>query len=194
MLIGYARVSTQDQDPQLQIDALKAAGCERIFTERASGAQRDRPELAKALDYLREGDALAVWKLDRLARSTLQLIETLQDMKARGIGFRCLTQPIDTTTSAGVLMFQMLGAFAEFERSLIRERTAAGLARAKAQGRRGGRKPKLTEADKAVGRVLLADGALSVPAIAKRLNVSTATFYRAFPAARASAVSANIAT
>src|SRR5690349_14516562 len=126
MLVGYARVSTLDQNPALQVNALKVAGCERIFTEKASGAQRDRPELKAALEYLRQGDALVVWKLDRLARSTRQLIDTVEDLKLRGIDFRSLTENIDTTTSSGRFVFHLFSALAEFERAIIRERTSAG--------------------------------------------------------------------
>lgn len=123
MLVGYARVSTQDQNPALQLDALTAAGCEKVFTEKASGAQRDRPELSAALSYMRSGDSLVVWKLDRLARSLPQLIETVAQLEAQGIGFRSLTEAIDTTTAGGKLIFHIFGALAEFERSVIRERT-----------------------------------------------------------------------
>ena len=128
MLVGYARVSTQDQKPALQRDALTAAGCEKLFEETASGAQRDRPQLQAAIDYMRAGDTLVVWKLDRLARSVKQLIETVEGLDARGIGFRSLTETIDTTTPGGKLVFHIFGALAEFERSIIRERTKAGLA------------------------------------------------------------------
>ena len=138
MLVGYARVSTQDQKPELQLDALRKAGCERIFSDKASGAQRDRPELSAALSYMRDGagDVLVVWKLDRLARSLKQLIETVEDLGTRGIGFRSLTEAIDTTSAGGRLTFHIFGAMAEFERSIIRERTRAGLDAARARGRR----------------------------------------------------------
>ena len=139
MLIGYARVSTRDQTPALQLDALEAAGCERIFEETASGAHRDRPQLAAALDWMREGDALAVWRLDRLARSVRQLIDTVENLDARGIGFRSLTEAIDTTTAGGRLVFHIFGALAEFERNLISERTRAGLDAARARGQSAGR-------------------------------------------------------
>src|ERR1043165_8738669 len=127
MLVGYARVSTLDQNPALQITALKGAGCERIFTEKASGAQRDRPELKAALNYIREGDTLVVWKLDRLARSMRQLIETVEDLQSRGVELRSFTESIDTATPGGHLVFHIFGALAEFERAVIRERTSAGL-------------------------------------------------------------------
>jgi DNA invertase Pin-like site-specific DNA recombinase len=147
LFIGYARVSTQDQNPQLQLDALTAADCERSFVERASGAQRERPELQAALEYIREGDTLVVWKLDRLARSLKQLIETVESLETRKIGFRSLTENIDTTTPGGRLTFHLFAALAEFERSIIKERTTAGLAAARARGRKGGRPPSLNAKD-----------------------------------------------
>jgi DNA invertase Pin-like site-specific DNA recombinase len=131
MLIGYARVSTVDQNLALQRDALTEAGCQRIFTEQISGAVADRPVLHDALEFARSGDTLIVWKLDRLARSMKQSIETIEDLRVRGIGFRSLTEALDTTTAQGRLVFHMFGARAEFERSLIRERTQAGLAAAR---------------------------------------------------------------
>lgn len=185
MRIGYARVSSQDQNPDLQLDALRAAGCKRIFVETASGAQRDRPELAAALDYLRPGDTLVIWRMDRLARSVKQLIETVEAMEARGVGLRSLTEVIDTTTAGGKLVFHIFGALAEFERAIIRERTRAGLAAAKARGRRGGRPPKLTPQDLAAARAMLADASIPVADVARRLGVSPATLYRHLPAARA---------
>jgi DNA invertase Pin-like site-specific DNA recombinase len=123
MLVGYACVSTQDQNPALQLDALQAAGCEKVFVEKASGAQRDRPELSAALDYLRAGDSLVAWKLDRLTCSLKQLIETVELLESREIGLRSLTEAIDSTTAGGKLIFHVFGALAEFERSIIRERT-----------------------------------------------------------------------
>ena len=184
MLVGYTRVSTQDQKPALQLDALKAAGCEKVFKEKASGAQRDRPQLIAAIDYMRKGDTLVVWKLDRLARSMKQLIETVEDLEGRGIGFRSLTEAIDTTTSGGRLVFHIFGALAEFERSIIRERTRAGLDAAKARGRKGGRPRKLNDADLKAAHAMLADDSFTVEDVAKRLNVSLATLYRYLPAAR----------
>ena len=185
MQIGYARVSTQDQKPELQIDALTAAGCERIFEEKASGAKRDRPELIAALDYLREGDTLVVWKLDRLARSMKQLIETAEMLDARKIGLRSLTENIDTTTSGGRLVFHLFGALAEFERSIIRERTTAGLTAARARGRVGGRPKALDDSDLAVARALLSDPNITTKEVAERLGVSVSTLYKHIPAARA---------
>lgn len=184
MLIGYARVSTQDQHPALQIDALKAAGCERVFEEKASGAQRDRPELLKSLDYLREGDTLVVWKLDRLARSLKQLIETVEVLEARNIGFISLTEHIDTTTSGGKLIFHIFAALAEFERSIIAERTKAGLAAARLRGRKGGRPPSMTDKDRIAAKALLADPDIPVAEVARRMGVSVATLYKHIPAAR----------
>lgn len=184
MLVGYARVSTLDQNPALQIDALKGAGCEKLFVEKASGASRDRPELIGALDYVREGDTLVVWKLDRLARSLKQLIETVAMLEARGIGLRSLTESIDTTTAGGRLIFHIFGALAEFERTVIRERTKAGLSAARARGRVGGRPPKLSVDDLKAAKALLGDPTITVADVAKRLGVSPATLYRHLPAAR----------
>lgn len=184
MLIGYARVSTQDQNPQLQIDALEAAGCEKIFIEKASGAQRERPELQAVLDYARDGDTICVWKLDRLARSIKQLIETVEGMETCGVGFHSLTENIDTTTTGGRLVFHIFGALAEFERSMIRERTKAGLEAAKRGGKLSGRPKSLSDEDLDVAHTLLASNTLTVAEIAKRLKVSPATLYRYIPAAR----------
>lgn len=184
MLIGYARVSTVDQNLALQRDALTEAGCQKIFTEQMSGAVADRPALHDALEFARSGDTLIVWKLDRLARSMKQLIETVENLRLRGIGFRSLTEALDTTTAQGRLVFHMFGALAEFERSLIRERTQAGLAAARRAGRTGGRPPKLTEDDLDVARALLANPDIGVTQIAHRLGVSPATLYRYIPAAR----------
>ena len=184
MLIGYARVSTVDQNLALQRDALTEAGCQKIYTEQMSGAVTERPALHDALEFARSGDTLIVWKLDRLARSIKQLIETVENLRIRGIGFRSLTEALDTTTAQGRLVFHMFGALAEFERSLIRERTQAGLAAARRAGRTGGRPPKLTEDDLEVARALLANPAIGVTQIAHRLGVSPATLYRYIPAAR----------
>lgn len=185
MQVGYARVSTRDQSPALQCDALQAAGCERIFEETASGASRERPQLQAALDFMREGDTLIVWKLDRLARSTRQLIETVEQLAARGIGLRCLTQSqIDTTTAGGRLIFTIFGAIAEFEREIIRERTRAGLDAARARGRVGGRKPGLGPTEITKAKAMLRDPDISVEAIAQTLGVSSATLYRHLPGGR----------
>jgi DNA invertase Pin-like site-specific DNA recombinase len=151
MLIGYARVSKNngDQDPAAQVKALKAAGCRKVFQEHASGGRWDRPELHKAIDQLREGDVLMIWKLDRLSRSLKDLLTLLERIQAAGAGFRSLTEQIDTTTPAGQMMMQMLGAFAQFERSMVQERTRLGLKHAREQGRVGGRRPGLTPAQEA---------------------------------------------
>src|ERR1700751_3261831 len=183
MLIGYARVSTVDQNLALQRDALTEAGCAKIFTEQMSGAVTDLPALHDALEFARSGDTLIVWKLDRLARSMKQLIETVENLRVRGIGFRSLTEALDTTTAQGRLVFHMFGALAEFERSLIRERTQAGLAAARRLGRKGGRPPKLTE-DIEAAKAMLANPDIGVTQIAHRLGVSPATLYRYIPAAR----------
>lgn len=185
MLIGYARVSTEDQNPDLQLKALKAAGCKKVFIEKASGAQRERPELSAALGYVRTGDAIVVWKLDRLARSLRQLIETVEDLEQRKIGFRSLTEAIDTTTSGGRLVFHIFAALAEFERSIIRERTVAGLAAAQERGARPGRKPSLDADDVAAAKALLKKGHLTVNEVARRLNIAPSTLYRYIPSARA---------
>jgi DNA invertase Pin-like site-specific DNA recombinase len=182
--IGYARVSTLDHDLTLQQDSLKEAGCEKIFIEQMSGAVADRPALGEALDYARSGDTLIVWKLDRLARSMKQLIETTEGLRLRGIGFRSVTEAIDTTTAQGDLVFHMFSALAEFERALIRERTHAGLAAAKRAGRTGGRPPKLTEDGLNIARTLLANPDITVADVADRLGISPATLYRYLPAAR----------
>jgi DNA invertase Pin-like site-specific DNA recombinase len=185
MLIGYARVSTDDQNPDLQLKALKAAGCKKVFVEKASGALRDRPQLAAAIDYARTGDTIVVWKLDRLARSLKQLIETVEHLEHEKVGFKSLTEAIDTTTSGGRLVFHIFAALAEFERSIIRERTLAGLAAAKERGAKPGRKPSLDVHDLASAKALLKKGHLTVEEVARRLSVSPSTLYRHLPAARA---------
>lgn len=184
MLIGYARVSTLDQNLALQQDALKDAGCGKIFIEQMSGAVRDRPELVAALAFARAGDTIVVWKLDRLARSMKQLIETIETLRLRNIGFRSLTESLDTTTAQGLLVFHMFSALAEFERALIRERTRAGLAAARRVGRTGGRPKSLTDGDLEAARSLLANPDIGVRQVADRLGVSLATLYRYIPAAR----------
>jgi DNA invertase Pin-like site-specific DNA recombinase len=184
MLIGYARVSTQDQNPDLQLDALKAVGCGKIFVEKASGAQRERPELQAALAYIRPDDTLVVWKLDRLARSLKQLIETIEGLEAKQIGFKSLTEAIDTTTSGGRLVFHIFAALAEFERSLIRERTRSGLESARARGRLGGRPRALSPDDLQAFKALLSDPEITVEQAARRLGVAPSTFYRHLPGGR----------
>ena len=186
MLIGYARVSTRDQKPHLQMDALREAGCERIFEETASGTKRDRPELVAAYDYMRSGDTLVVWKLDRLARSTRQLLETVEALEQRGIGLKILTQNMDTTSAGGRLIFTVFSAIAEFEREIICERTRAGLDAARFRGRKGGRPRALSEKDLKQARALLTDPEITVEDVARRLGVGPSTLYRYLPAARQS--------
>jgi DNA invertase Pin-like site-specific DNA recombinase len=183
--IGYARVSTDDQKSALQTDALKAAGCERIFEDIASGAKSARPGLEQAIDFMRTGDTLVVWKLDRLARSMRQLIDTVELLQSKGIGFRSLTESIDTTTAGGMLVFHIFGALAEFERAIIRERTRAGLDAARARGRKGGRPKQMTAKKIAMARGMLADPTITMNDVARELGVSIATLYRYVPGGRA---------
>jgi DNA invertase Pin-like site-specific DNA recombinase len=168
----------------LQIDALTKADCTRIFTETRSSAQRERRELKAALGYLRSGDTLVVWKLDRLAQSLVQLIATVAMLEEKKIGLRSLTEQIDTTTTSGRLIFPVFGVLAEFERQIIRERTAAGLAAAQARGRVGGRPRSLSAKDIAAAKALLSDPDLTFEEIAVRLDVSPATLYRYLPGGR----------
>src|SRR3954447_24757731 len=181
MWVGYGRVSSSGQNLDLQRDALTKAGCERIFEEHASGAQRERPQLAAALSYMRPGDTLVVWRLDRLARSLRRLIETVEDLERRGIGFVSITEAIDTSTPGGRLTFHVFAALAEFERTLIRERTIAGLEAARARGRRGGRPPALDADRLMVARALLKDGRLTVKQVAAQVGVAVSTLYAHIP-------------
>lgn len=178
MLVGYARVSTDDQNLDLQTDALNSVGCSQLFTDQVSGAAMDKAGLTKALAYLREGDTLVVWKLDRLGRTVKGLVELVDLLKARGIQFRSVTDGIDTSTPAGRFFFHMMAALAEMERDLIRERTNAGLAAARARGRLGGRKPKLDASKLESAQTLLA-AKVEVGVVAKNLGVSRTTLYRA---------------
>jgi DNA invertase Pin-like site-specific DNA recombinase len=178
MLIGYARVSTQDQTLDLQKDALQNASCERIFTDTASGAKAERVGLDEALIHLREGDTLVVWRLDRLGRSLKHLIETITILANRGIGFKSITEAIDTTTSGGKLIFHIFGALAEFERDIIKERTQAGLNAARARGRKGGRPKALTPRKAQQALTLYNDKQHTIGEICRTLNISRATFYR----------------
>ena len=181
MLVGYARVSTQDQTLALQMDALKKASCERIYKDTASGAKADRPGLAEALSYVRENDMLVVWRLDRLGRSLKHLIDTVAYLQEKQVGFRSLTENIDTTAPTGKLIFHIFGALAEFERELIRERTRAGLAAARARGRKGGhpRVESLNTSEKvAMARRLYNDKQNQIADICKALRVSRSTLYR----------------
>lgn len=176
--IGYARVSTLDQNPNLQLDALTDVGCYRIFTDKASGSLDKRPELTKALDQLRPGDTLVVWKLDRLGRSLRNLIDVVRELEDRGVGFRSLHESLDTTTPGGRLIFHIFGALAEFEREIIRERTVAGLAAARARGRSGGRPSTMTPAKLKIAQQMYDSREHTVAAIAKTLGVSRASIYR----------------
>ena len=178
MLIGYERVSTDDQNLALQHDALQVAGCDKILSDKMSGVKADRPGLQQALDYVRPGDTLVVWRLDRLGRSLKDLIALVEDLERRQIGFRSLQESIDTTTSGGKLIFHVFGALAEFERNLIRERTQAGLQSARARGRTGGRRQKLTQEQIAIGRSLASDPNRTVTSICEHLEISRPTFYR----------------
>jgi DNA invertase Pin-like site-specific DNA recombinase len=187
MILGYARVSTDEQDLKLQLDALAAAGCERVFTDKASGAGMDRPGLVEALAFIRPGDSLVVWKLDRLGRSVKGLVEMSADLASRGVDLRSITDGIDTKGAAGRFYFHIMAALAEMERELIRERTAAGLAAARSAGRVGGRKPVMTAAKKTAARTLMASG-LSPKEVATTIGVSVPTFYRHFPAATRSKI------
>jgi DNA invertase Pin-like site-specific DNA recombinase len=180
MLIGYMRVSTDDQNLDLQSDALAKAGCEKVFRDKASGARDDRPGLAHALSHLREGDCLVVWKLDRLGRRMVSLIGFVEDLQRHGIGFRVLDggYPIDTTTAQGKFFFHMTAALAEMERDLIRERTIAGLTAARARGRKGGRKPELSAKQIEHARTLLEDRHTTIKEVAETFGVSRGTIYR----------------
>lgn len=178
MLLGYARVSTDEQDTRLQRDALERAGCERIYEEKASGAKANRPELTKLLDHTRKGDVIIVWRLDRLGRSLSQLIKTANLLKERGVELRSLTEQIDTTTASGRLQFHLFGTLAEFEVDLIRQRVNAGLSAARARGRLGGRKKKLKDSDIEKARVLLDSGKYSMGQVARELKVSYTTLWR----------------
>jgi DNA invertase Pin-like site-specific DNA recombinase len=190
MLLGYARVSkADDQDTAVQTGTLKAAGCTRVFEERASGGRWDRPELQRLLDQLREGDAIVVWKLDRLSRSLKDLLHILEKIDAAGASFRSLTEAIDTSGPAGRMMMQMLGCFAEFERAMVRERTRAGLTAARARGRTGGRRPKLLAQQKTEVLGMLAAGRTGAE-IARIFRVHRATISRIAAEARSLATDA----
>lgn len=184
MLIGYARVSTKDQDLALQLDALKSAGCDpkHLYQDKQSGASSDRPGLDNALLHLRAGDTLVVWKLDRLGRSMKHLVDFVGELESNGVNFRSLTDGIDTTTPAGRFFFHVMAALAQMERELVIERTRAGLVAAKKRGRTGGRKPSMTASKTAAARKLLADGTRPKD-VAAVIGVSVATLYRHIPAA-----------
>jgi DNA invertase Pin-like site-specific DNA recombinase len=178
MVIGYARVSTNDQETATQVAALKAAGCERIYREKASGGRWDRPELHRLLDQLRKEDVLVVWKLDRLSRSLRDVLTIMERLSEAEAGFRSLTEAIDTTTTVGRMMMQMVGAFAEFERAMLRERTKVGLDSARKDGRIGGRRPKLTPQQQSEIRKMVSKGNKTAADAARVFKVHPATVSR----------------
>jgi DNA invertase Pin-like site-specific DNA recombinase len=183
MLIGYARVSTQEQNLDLQIEALKSAGCEKIFEDKMSGTRADRPGLGRALEMLREGDTLVIWKLDRLGRTVMGLVSLVSDLNTRGVQFRSITDCIDTSTTAGRFFFNIMASLAQMEKELTVERTRAGLAVAKQQGRTGGRKRLMTDSKITAAKQLLASGAAPTD-VARDLGVSVPTLNRWVPATK----------
>ena len=178
-LLGYARVSTGEQDTALQVDALQQAGCYKVFIDTVSGALESRPELDRLREQLRSGDTVVVWRLDRMGRSIRHLIDLMADLEKQGVGFRSLTENIDTTSPGGRLIFHVFAALAEFERDLIRERTRAGLEAARARGRQGGRPLSLTDDQARTARRLYEQKEMTVSQIGKVLGVSRSTVYRA---------------
>jgi DNA invertase Pin-like site-specific DNA recombinase len=178
MLIGYARISTQDQTLAPQRDALEKVGCEKIFTDRVSSTKEERKGLTEALSHLREGDTLVVWRLDRLGRSLRHLIDTITALGERGVGFKSLQENIDTTTSGGKLVFHIFGSMAEFEREIIRERTLARLASARSRGRKGGRPKALSDKEIQQVRELYKSNTLPVEDICRRFNITRMTLHR----------------
>jgi DNA invertase Pin-like site-specific DNA recombinase len=192
MLVGYARVSVAGvQTTDGQIDALKAVGCERVFEEAMSGTRADRPQLAAALEFAREGDVLVVVRLDRLARSIRQLLSTMDELQARGIGLRSLHEAIDTTTAAGRLVVHVFAALSQFEVEQLRERTRIALAASRARGRVGGRPPALDEAQLRAARAMLASGTMSAAEVAKQLGCAASTLYRHLPGGRGAVIAEN---
>ncbi|WP_025286842.1 recombinase family protein [Granulibacter bethesdensis] len=190
MFVGYVRVSPLDQNPALQIDALKAAGCERIFIEATSGTNLDGSQLEAALGYMRAGDTLGIWSIAHLARSFHQLIKVVKKLEKAGIGLRVLQQAaIDTTMPHGQLIYQIFGAFAEFEKALITERTQMGLAAARVRGRRGGRPAALGEEEIRRAKAMLADPQMSVGEVAQQLGITQSTLYRHIPGGRSALAS-----
>ena len=184
MLLGYARVSTDQQDHALQLDALRAAGCDKLFVETASGTRTDRPELAKALEQARQGDVLVVWRLDRLARSLRHLIDIADDLNRRCVALKSITENIDTTTPSGRFMFNILGALSSMEREIIVERTRAGLVAAAARGRRGGRPAALDASKIRAAKAMLGSGNMSAIEVAQQLGCAPSTLYRHLPGGR----------
>ncbi|MBL6082758.1 recombinase family protein [Belnapia sp. T18] len=190
MHYGYARVSDASQNHDLQLDALRAAGCERIFVETASGTRSDRAELAKLLEQARAGDSIVCWRLDRIGRSLRHLIEIAEQLQHRGIALRSLTESIDTSTPSGRFLFNILGALGQMEREIIVERTRAGLIAATARGRRGGRPPALDEAKVRAARAMLTSGTMTAAEVARQLGCAPSTLYRHLPGGRSSNVAA----
>jgi DNA invertase Pin-like site-specific DNA recombinase len=184
MLLGYARVSTDQQDHALQLDALRIAGCDKLFVETASGTRTDRPELAKALEQARQGDVLVVWRLDRLARSLRHLIDIADDLNRRGVALKSITESIDTKTPSGRFMFNILGALSSMEREIIVERTRAGLIAAASRGRRGGRPAGLDASKVRAAKAMLASGNMSAIEVAQQLGCAPSTLYRHLPGGR----------
>ena len=184
MRIGYLRVSGRSQSTNLQEDALMAAGCERLFSDVASGSRSDRPQLAEALRFARSGDTLVVWRLDRLARSVPHLIQIVDDLRERQVEFVSLTENLDTRTAGGLLLFHVMGAIGQFERSLISERTAAGLAAARQRGRVGGRPRSMSEQDVVAAKAMLRSNEMTAAEVAAQVGVSVSTLYRWIPGAR----------
>lgn len=181
MKFGYGRVSKLDQNPDLQTNALHAAGCEKIFIEKISSGKKERPQWLAVNDQLRAGDTLVVWKLDRLARSTLELAQIAEDFKARGVNLHIITQNVDTGTPAGKLLYDVLAAMAAFEKELVRERTMAGLIRAREQGKKGGRPAGISTEEKAMIEAMLKDPDIDIKAMLKMMNIPRSTFYRHYP-------------
>lgn len=179
MIVGYARVSTLEQDTALQLDSLDSVGCERVYQESCSGASKDRPELARCLEVLRAGDTLVVWRLDRLGRSLKELVSIISDLEENGIHFRSINEAIDTSSAGGKLVFHIFAALSEFERSLIQERTKAGLAAARARGRKGGRPQKMSKSDVKKAKAMLSDPNITKTETAKHFGVTRATLNKA---------------
>lgn len=184
MKIGYCRTSTHHQDHALQLDALRKAGCDRIFTETASGTKADRPQLAQAMDFAREGDQIVCYSLSRLARSVRHLLDLADDLRARDIGLVSLTEAIDTSTPGGRLVFTILAAMSQMEVELLRERTKAGLEAARARGRVGGRPRALNQTKLIVAKTLAAEGTMTMAEIAEHVGVAPSTIYRYLPGGR----------
>jgi DNA invertase Pin-like site-specific DNA recombinase len=184
MLLGSARVSQDSQDHALQLDALRTAGCDKVFVETASGTRTDRPELAKVLEQARQDDVLVVWRLDRLARSLRHLIDIADDLNRRGVALKSITESIDTTTPSGRFMFNILGALSSMEREIIVERTRAGLIAAAARGRIGGRPPALDAIKVRAARAMLASGTMTASEVARQIGCSPSTLYRHVPGGR----------